>query len=123
MPFDSTTTFDSTTINDPIIQKLEDGKQVILDRGWCQFIRHDDCSRVCLLGAYAGWGTIENTKPTTRAALEALINEIPGCYQVGDHPWSRIAVWNNKYGRTKEQVLDLIDKAIETQRAKAFVIA
>ena len=113
---------DGTTLDDPIVRRLEEGKQVILNQGWCQYIRVDGLNRVCLLGAYTGNCDIETVSHTTQAAIEALQNLIPSRYGY-THPWSRVAMWNNEDGRTKEQVLELIDRAIATQRARALVEA
>ncbi len=123
MPFDTPLLATYDQPYDPIIQKLEDGKQVILKQGWCQFIRSDEKNQVCLLGAYTGWNGMLAAPEIDRKAIEVIRAEIPPLEDPKADkasPWYRIAKWNNDDGRTKEEVLALIDRAIATQRAKGL---
>ena len=70
----------------------------MIERGWCQGRYQDEADNVCLAGAI------------NAAAAKISIWTIP-IYLLFDE--SSLFVWNDAPGRTKEEVLALIDGALE----------
>lgn len=89
-------------------ETLRKAKAALLDRGWCQFVREDSLNKkVCLMGALsiAEAGNANSRTLMVSPAfrfLETLIGD-------GKFIWE----WNDAPGRTLEQVLEMLDKAIK----------
>jgi hypothetical protein len=117
MPFDGTTS--------PTLETLIRARQILAEGGWLQHTLSDDLGRVCAIGALlkghramAGRDDRSSILPAIRVLVEA--NQLP---PEDDHRLStpeaarlQISVvrWNNAAGRTKEEVLDAFDRAIES---------
>lgn len=88
-------------------------KDRILD-GWCQNRFYDENGGVCLVGAFYPLTPID-LRVTTPAfdALEQFalsIPEIRAVIRPGD--CSPLGRWNDTSGRTKDEVVDLLDKFV-----------
>lgn len=90
-------------------------------RGWCQHILENDRGKVCALGAlnYAMvgnwnfWHKRSHGKSDQRdAALKVLAAHLPADFE-GRYPYpaSRVVSYNNHPGRTKQDMLELFEKA------------
>jgi hypothetical protein len=78
------------------------GKQKILERGWCQHMSIAPDGRCCMIGALAlAAERFDGADYPARRVLENVIGPV----------WS-IPSFNDAPGRTKEEVLEVFDKAI-----------
>jgi hypothetical protein len=96
-------------------QVLIAAKWILENKGWCQHhfgltkngknLSYTQCrkdlDRACLVGAI---GVIDAESPIRVRAEQAVLNLLPGI---------SISHWNDELGRTKQQVLDLLDRVIE----------
>jgi hypothetical protein len=98
MPFDGTI-YEPVS---PVTQMLIDGRQQ-LQRGWCQRIMRRRGS-VCLIGSLA----IVDFDVFAQAE-KLLLNAI----RAFGYPHTSVADFNDDLTRTKEQVLEVYDRAIE----------
>lgn len=86
-------------------------KQVLQEHGWCQGGYRDSHGRVCLLGAIFYMAVIEQIDEAEHDALVDAIRAklrdrmefmLPGMIVP-------ISLWNDKPGRTVEEVYELLD--------------
>lgn len=84
---------------DDRIKVLERAKLILNEYGWCQGTYGDDSVGYCIMGATSEacprgipWSSIVDT-------LQGLVT-------------CRLSAWNDAPGRTKEEVIDLLDSAI-----------
>lgn len=85
---------------EPWQQLLLDAAQYIRDHGWCQHQLMNRHGAVCLAGALEsapGWKNAQD-------AIEAVARLQP-------HASIWVSVWNDKPGRTKEEVIAVLEKA------------
>jgi hypothetical protein len=119
------------------IDALVNAKQLLVAYGWGQNgyakikpdpISEEDCTR-CLLGALEGWtiyqdGSYDTTVTPERRVLDfvnraiherdvSLIDFVRGAS-------TSIIAWNDTEGRTEEEVLAVLDRAIELAEAEGF---
>jgi hypothetical protein len=90
-------------------QALVEGKNTLLKQGWRQFdgnmeVLYSKDKPVCL--NLAVFRAKDDCLPTRLEALDVIV-EILGLDHVGD-----VARWNDEPGRTLEEVIDVLDKAI-----------
>jgi hypothetical protein len=121
MPFDSTN-------YDERISTLQRMKHELEQRGWCQSYCVNETGNVCLAGAllatrghivkdaYDEWEVCFNLadgSAETKRAYDDLITILGPCFEheaLGQQTyWPG---WNDECGRTREQVLQLIDNRI-----------
>ena len=86
----------------PVTQMLIDGKQQ-LQRGWCQRIMRRRGS-VCIIGSLAV-ADFDVFAEAEKFLLEAIRDY--------GYSYSSVAEFNDDISRTKEQVLEVYDRAIE----------
>jgi hypothetical protein len=79
---------------EPWRQNLLDAAQYIREHGWIQKAVKDSEGRVCLIGALQAVGGWHNSDAPRR------LREIVSC----------IPEWNNADGRTKEEVIAVLEK-------------
>jgi hypothetical protein len=115
MPFDGTT--------NPTLETLIRARQILAEDGWCQGVLWDHRGRVCAIGALLKGGGLpwEDDRRSILPALGVLIeaNQLPPEDDPRlPTPEARLQIsvvrWNNAAGRTKEEVLDAFDRAIES---------
>lgn len=86
---------------------LTEARRLIAEVGWCQGqYRHYDSdgpSRMPI--AYCAVGAISSATPFGSHDV--------GAYELLRSTVGEITIWNDEQGRTKEQVLEAFDKAIE----------
>lgn len=100
------------TSSDRLRELLVLTRQKIVDHGWKQYKMGDDAMGYCLTGAFSV------------VKRECIPEEAgcPGCVDarlfykamgeaVGHEKW--VTSWNDSDGRTKEEVIDLLDRMIE----------
>ena|SRR5438105_9468121 len=110
MPFDCST-YDVVS---PVSQMLREGREQV-QRGWCQRIMRQRGS-VCMIGSL-NIIDFEVFATTEKLMLEAIDD-------LG-YSYSTVAAFNDDFCRTKEQVLEVYDRAIElsmpvTQRYRVY---
>lgn len=98
------------------VEVLESAKELLAtERAWCQhqyFFLDGDTYRYCLLGALQNsYGTDDRENHAARAAVA---DNIPR--SCPDMRRMHIARWNDRPERTYEDVVSLLDRAIETAR-------
>ena len=98
MPFDGSNYVSARSVT----RMLVEGRQK-LDQGWCQQATRKRGS-VCMIGSF----TIEDYAAFTRA--EGLLLRAIGSL---GYPHASVAQFNDDFQRTKQQVLDVYDLAIE----------
>lgn len=98
MPFDGSD-YISTT---PVTRMLMESRQKV-DQGWCQHAMRRRGS-VCMIGSF----TIEDYSSFTKA--EGLLLKAMGSL---GYPHTSVAHFNDDFQRTKKQVLEVYDLAIE----------
>jgi hypothetical protein len=108
---------------------LVNAKQLLVAYGWGQHgyaklkpepVSEEDCTR-CLLGALEGWTVYEDgSYDTTVVAQRGSLDFINRAIREGNGEWSAgrgistsIISWNDADGRTEEEVLAVLDRAIE----------
>jgi hypothetical protein len=114
MPFDGTT--------NPTLETLIRARQILAEDGWCQGVLWDDRGRVCAIGALIRGHDLpwQDDRRPILPALGALAeaNQLPPANEYGCSPEAQLQIsvvkWNNAAGRTKEEVLDAFDRAIES---------
>jgi hypothetical protein len=86
------------------VDVLECALAILHKRGWCQGHRMDSHGRVCALGA------IDQTKasPMLRHAASRALERLVG--------YDEVAWWNDRGGRTFEEVVELFQRAIRCAR-------
>lgn len=77
-------------------QTLIEVRQLLIDKGWCQHFSENDLGQYCLMGALSIVGD-----PNDEAYIYL--------YPLTNYGVSR---WNDAPGRTFEEVIALLDKAI-----------
>ena len=97
MPFDGST----YTLASPVTRMLVDSKRQV-EQGWCQHATRQR-GAVCMIGSF----TIEDHAVFTRA--EGLLMQAIGSL---GYPHSTVVQFNDDALRTKQQVLDVYDRAI-----------
>lgn len=90
----------------PTIDILADAKRLIEEHGWCQEIMHHIDGRHCMVGAIlcAAGETPSDRWPFTRTVAAQAAEEVVQQY---------LPSWNDKEGRTVEEVLAALDRAME----------
>jgi len=93
-------------------QHLKDLRAIFeKDGSWCQlaFEKEENMSGACCLvgGIYRLMGNGDSAP--FGPMIDALKDQIS---DLTIHHYNSLAAWNDYHGRTREQVLDLIDKAI-----------
>ena len=91
---------------------FEKATEIILDRGWTQSEYQDESGAVCLLGACYlamtghGWMVDEICAVDLQEELDIdlLLSDFTGDL------WACAASWNDARGRTKQQVLSMLDR-------------
>jgi hypothetical protein len=104
MPFDGSDYVSTTSVT----RMLMEGRQKV-EQGWCQHATRRR-GAVCMIGSF----TIEDYSSFTKA--EALLLKAMGSL---GYPHSSVAQFNDDFHRTKEQVLDVYDLAIERSKIAA----
>lgn len=89
---------------DPIVKVLTNAKAVLLTRGWCQNRAVNDKGNVCLAEALA----IACEDSPDQEKLFVEVSEVMCQFMNKRY----ITDWNDQEGRTKENVLEALDKAI-----------
>ena len=98
MPFDGSDYVSTTSIT----RMLMEGRQRV-EQGWCQHATRQR-GAVCMIGSF----TIEDYSSFTKA--ESLLLKAMGSL---GYPHSSVAGFNDDFQRTKHQVLEVYDLAIE----------
>jgi hypothetical protein len=98
MPFDGSDYVSTTTVT----RMLMEGREKV-EQGWCQHATRQRGS-VCMIGSF----TIEDYSAFTKA--EGLLLKAMGGL---GYRHSSVALFNDDFQRTKEQVLEVYDLAIE----------
>jgi hypothetical protein len=120
MPFDGTT--------NPTLENLIRARQILAEDGWCQGVLWDHRDRVCAIGALLKsrgllWDRVGVPMPDRSQILPALgvlaeANQLAPAVERGCSPEALLQIsvveWNNAKGRTKKEVLDAFDRAIES---------
>lgn len=94
------------------LQTLKTARRLLADVGWCQFeIRHRDSEEItayCAIGALYAATNLEFNKDF-RSAQRVLENLLPpnGIFRI-----SSVVMFNDDPDRTKDEILDLFDRAI-----------
>jgi hypothetical protein len=92
----------------PEITLLRAAKERLLTLGWWQGMLGGIEGPNCLAGA------LNRIDRSNRAAKELLVGHMPITYTGSATPTMHIALWNDKPDRTFEEVLEVIDRAIES---------
>jgi hypothetical protein len=114
MPFDGTT--------NPTLETLIRARQILAEGGWCQGVLVDHRGRVCAIGALLKGHDLpwKDDRSEILPAVGVLVeaNQLPLAVERGCSPEALLQIsvveWNNAAGRTKEEVLDAFDRAIES---------
>jgi hypothetical protein len=114
MPFDGTT--------NPTLETLIRARQILAEDGWCQGVLWDHRGRVCAIGALLKGRDLpwQYDRSPILPAVGVLVeaNQLPPANEHGYFPEALLQIsvvkWNNAEGRTKEEVLDAFDRAIES---------
>jgi len=83
-----------------------------VEKGWCKFALEDKEGNVCVLGAIQraiDWNAFHTTVPNGHrlfVAIDALARVLP------EFAKGSVVVYNNHSSTTKEDVLNLFDKAL-----------
>lgn len=91
-------------LRNQIVEDLRRVREELLTHGWTQHTFTDKQGRRCLLGA------IGHCVPENR-----LTYVIPVIWNAKEDQDVTLTVWNDRSGRTIDDVIALIDKAIEAQ--------
>jgi hypothetical protein len=97
-----------TTTNPPsdgVARDLENAATLLRERGWCQGRFHDSRGRSCAAGAIR---VVTGDTDAELAARRALRRVVGG---------EAIALWNDKIGRTAEEVITALESAAALARA------
>ncbi len=89
----------------PVVARLQRARSLV-ERGWCQYQGDDGLGNVCASTAL-NRATNRNQSFSTDHARFALVSAIE---------WENIPAWNDHPGRTKAEVLEAFDRAIEITR-------
>jgi len=115
MPFDGTT--------NPTLETLIRARQILAEDGWCQGVLWDHRGRVCAIGALLKGHDLlwQDDRGQILPAVGVLVeaNQLAPAVERGYYsPEGLLQIsvvkWNNAEGRTKEEVLDAFDRAIES---------
>jgi hypothetical protein len=87
----------------PVVEILSKARELLERGGWCQGTEYNYRGQRCLVGAVY---YVAPTYLDARVAVAALQRETDGAWP---------AFWNDKPGRTKEEVFELIDRVIAKQ--------
>ncbi len=93
----------------PVVNGLKRARGFV-ERGWCQHMGADAKGNVCMSGAL-NRATCHNHSAYLRGEVDAVRFAV-----VKAIGWENIPAWNDRPGRTKEEVLAAIDRAIEIAR-------
>ena len=98
------------------LEVLEGAREVLLKYGWFQGGFGTERIGFCLLGAlrYSVTGNVSASAqpPETGLAVRAVKNKLSGA----------VHEWNDAYGRSFEQVLDVLARAIASEKRAACAV-
>lgn len=120
--------------NEEVIQKLNEMKNILMERGWGKADLVDKSGKVCLLGArniavgrsneiVNAW--VDNDPYTHDEVSAALVNIIrsldtfSGIFSMSPSQTAPVYVWNDQIAKNFNDVLDLIDQTIIKQKELA----
>lgn len=93
-------------IENPTLYVLQEARKTIAEKGWIQGKFHGDNGEFCLSGA------INRVLP-----MDIDLSDIHYEQRIHDVIGTRNFVrWNDNPSRTKEEVLEMLDKAIELEK-------
>jgi hypothetical protein len=87
------------------VQKALVEARALIERGWCQNTAHDDMGNHCMLGAV---GFV--TDHISGSYMFNVVRQV--CDAVGGDA-AAVVAWNDDPSRTKAEVLNAFDRAIE----------
>lgn len=97
-----------------IVSKLRQAATYIKNHGWCQRLAEDDNGRVCLVGALS---KVCNRNSSTYANIPDIRNVIKKLNPIVMKSRSLVD-YNDTIGRTKEQVIELLETTAKKCEAK-----
>lgn len=96
---------------------IREARSTPFERGWHQGELESEDGSLCIMGAlYGALGSVHNTPVARVLPVYAVLESIVGGAGVGS--------WNDKYGRTFTEVIDMLDKAEKVaEREEEAVLA
>lgn len=99
---------------DPDVAKvLETAAEVINERGWCQGIYRKDSGEVCAIGALV---TADCRLELGGQAYPRAVGAVSGAAHRLDPEVMSVVEWNDRPGRTKDEVVQLLRDTAEEFR-------
>lgn len=92
--------------NEKVIEVLKGARKLLKEKGWIQHTGSSD-SGLCILGAMGHYCSSNQCYDVLDRAKEPLL-ELSGA--------EFLHLWNDEMCRTKEEVIDLLDRAIELEK-------